>query len=486
LELNMGRHVDHTMLHRAAKYFMDSGKAATHDAAMNLLERFGLTIRAGAEVAHSAAHQTALLTLVNVARRILLGGIEIIGLADAPCLSPLAPDRALSSAVRELGGRLVSEARPAWPSAIIGSAEASTTTAPCWRLTWEGWRGGVIPARHGGALADTDAVGLAPPLAAAACAAEAFAFHAGDQPMAGRRAAGLSLWSPGADWLTVDPSEPRLAFLPSKLWLIGLGNLGQAFAWLLACLPYEDRAAVQLLLQDFDRLAPSNDSTSLLSFLRDVGWRKTRVVAVWLEERGFETFLEERRFGPSTKCTTDEPSVALCGVDNALARSALEKPGFDLIVEAGLGAGPQAFRSFSMHTFPASRSAEELWSRQDAMTADTVEDKPAYRALRQGGMDECGLAQLASRAVGVPFVGLIAAAVALSELLRRLHGGAALELASGSVAALQDIEAIGFSAPPYLGAYLEAAPPSPDRCRSRSLAPGSNMSTPSPDSILDS
>ena len=467
----MGRNVDHTTLHRAAKYFMDSGKAATHDAAMDLLERFGLTIWAGAEVAHSAAHQSALLTLVNVARRTLLGGIEIIGLADAPCLSPLAPNRMLSAAVCELGGRIVSGARPAWPSAIIGGTDGLATTTPCWRLTWDGWRGGVIPLRHSRALAETDAMALAPALAAAVCAAEAFAFHAGDHPMAGRRAAGLSLWNPGADWLTPDPSEPPLAYLPSKLWLIGLGNLGQAFAWLLACLPFEDRAAVQLLLQDFDRLAPSNDSTSLLSFLPDVGRRKTRVVAKWLEESGFETFLEERRFGSWTRRAADEPGVALCGVDNALARSALEKPGFDLVVEAGLGAGPQAFRSFSMHTFPASRPAEELWSRPVGMD-DNVEDKPAYRALRQGGMDECGLAQLASRTVGVPFVGLIAAAIVLSEPLRRLHGGAALELASGSVAALHDVETVGMAAAAYPGAYLEAADPSTDTTRSHCAARG--------------
>ena len=459
----MGRIVDHSTLHRAAKYFMDSGKAATHDAAMDLLERFGLTIQAGAEIRHSADHQTALLTLVNVARRTLLGGIEIVGLADAPCVSPLAPARTLSVAVQEFGGRIVSEARPSWPSAVIGDADIVATEAPNWRVTWEGWRGGVIPVRHGGPLAETDAMALAPALAAAVCAAEAFAYHAGDHPMAGYRTAGLSLWRPGADWCAADPSEPTLAYLPSKLWLIGLGNLGQAFAWLLACLPYEDRARVQLLLQDFDRLAPSNDSTSLLSFLRDVGRRKARVVAAWLDERGFETLIEERPFGPWISRVPDEPSVAFCGVDNALARAALENPGFDLVVEAGLGAGPQAFRSFSMHTFPASRSAEEIWSRQVAATDESFEDKPAYQTLRHEGMDQCGLAQLASRTVGVPFVGLIAAALAVSELLRRLHGGTALELASGSVAALQDVEALNIVGLPYPGAYVEVSAPSPDR-----------------------
>ena len=212
-----------------------------------------------------------------------------------------------------------------------------------------------------------------------------------------------------------------------------------------------------MLLQDFDRLAPSNDSTSLLSFLRDVGQRKTRIVAEWLDERGFETLIEERHFGPWISRAPDEPSVALCGVDNALARAALEKPGFDLVVEAGLGAGPQAFRSFSMHTFPASRSAEQLWSRQVAATDDNFEDRPAYQALRHDGMDQCGLAQLASRTVGIPFVGLIAAALAVSELLRRLHGGTALELASGSAVALQDIEAISIPAQPFTGGYVGTA-----------------------------
>jgi hypothetical protein len=78
-------------------------------------------------------------------------------------------------------------------------------------------------------------------------------------------------------------------------------------------------------------------------------------------------------------------------------------------------------------------------------------------------MDQCGLAQLASRTVGVSFVGLIAAAIAVSELLRRLHGGTALELASGSVAALQDVEALNIAAPLYPGAYVEVSAPSPDR-----------------------
>jgi hypothetical protein len=275
--------------------------------------------------------------------------------------------------------------------------------------------------------------------------------------MAGRRSAGLSLWQPGADWLMDDETETTLAFLPSRLWIIGLGNLGQAFAWALACLPYQDRQEVQLILQDFDRIVSSNESTSLLAFARGVGRRKARVIAEWLEDHGFDTYINERRFGTWTRRAEEEPSVALCGVDNALARIALEKPGFGLVVEAGLGAGPEAFRSLSVHTFPSSRSAEEMWSRQVGQANRNVENMPAYQALQRKGMDTCGLAQLASRTVGVPFVGLVAACLVLSELLRRLNGGRALELVSGSVAALDDIESVEIPCGPYGFGHSRAA-----------------------------
>ena len=450
----MTREIDQDSLHRGAKYFMDSGRAASHEDAMSLLEQFGLTICVGGEIALSEAHQIALLTVVNAARRTLLGGIEIEGLPDCPSLTRLAPRRSLTEAVRELGGVPVSRRRDGWPVALIGDAGPNIAAAPCWRLTWEGWRGGVIPARQNRRLAEGDAIALAPALAAASCAAEAFAYHAGDHPMAGRRASGLSLWRPTRDWLVRDPTEAALAYLPSRLWLIGLGNLGQAFAWLLAALPYDDPSRIQFLLQDFDRIALSNDSTSLLSSVADVGRRKSRIVGDWLEGRGFEIFLSERRFGPSTRRSADEPGAALCGVDNALARAALEEAGFELVVEAGLGAGPNAFRSLSMHTFPAARSAAEIWSRDVALAPETHEGMPAYRALREAGMDPCGLAQLASRTVGVPFVGLIAACLAISELLRRLNGGVALEYASGSAAALEHFECGHHQTPPYAAGHV--------------------------------
>ena len=453
----MGELIDHTKLHRTAKYFMDSGRAETPEKAVALLRGFSLSVVVAPSIVECDAEQIALLSLVNTARRTFLGGVEVAGLPETPLRVPLASASTLKDAVVELGGKVVNAANPRLPTALIGEPELCADSAPTWRLAWSGWRGGVVPASMAPLAPRRPGMPIAPALAAAVCAAEAFAYHAGDHPMAGHRSSGLSLWAPGRDWLLDDPTEVAIAYLPSRLWLIGLGNLGQAFAWLLACLPFCDAAKVELMLQDIDSLAPSNDSTSLLSSCAAVGIKKTRFLADWLETRGFAPAIEERRFGEWTRRAPHEPCVALCGVDNALARLALDKAGFDLVVEAGLGAGPGAFRSFALHTFPSSLNPRRLWSNFLATGATGSSSMPAYDALRARGMDACGLAQLASRTVGVPFVGLTAAALMMAELLRRLHGGDAVEVLSGSLLSLEDMEVVTMTGAPYAYGHVPAA-----------------------------
>lgn len=426
-------------LHRTAKYFMDTGRATSHAQAIQVLRGFGLHIEVGPEVAKSRDHQVALLTLVNAARRTFLGGVQVVGVPGSPLLVPLADARTLDQAVKLLGGKTVNDCKKDWPIALIGSVDTNSLATPSWRVTWDGWRGGVVPSFDGRRLDERPSGGIAPAFAAAVCAAEAFMLYAGDHPMVGRRSSGLSLWRPEADWLKGDDTEPEIAFLPSRLWLIGLGNLGQAYLWILACLPYLDPMSVELILQDYDRIAQSNESTSVLTGRNMVGMMKTRAIAKWVEAKGFRAMLEERRFGEWTCRAMHEPAVALCGVDNAMARASLEHAGFGLVVEAGLGAGPQAFRNFSLHTFPSSLKATQIWANEVTARPD-VSNMPAYDPSRHPHLDACGLAQLASRTVGVPFVSLIAGALVITELLRRLHGGTALELVSGSVSALEDTE----------------------------------------------
>lgn len=82
-----------------------------------------------------------------VARRTFLSGVEVFCLPDSRSLTPLAPKRSLKQAVIELGGRIVSTANHDWPSEAIGDAAYPTTRLTCWRITWNGWRRGVIPLR---------------------------------------------------------------------------------------------------------------------------------------------------------------------------------------------------------------------------------------------------------------------------------------------------------------------------------------------------
>ncbi len=76
--------------------------------------------------------------------------------------------------------------------------------------------------------------------------------------------------------------------------------------------------------------------------------------------------------------------------------------------------------------------------------------------MKAAGADACGLTQLASRTVGVPFVGLTAGAMVIAELLRRLNGGMALELIAGSVAALDAIESVPMEGAPYAFGHVAA------------------------------
>ncbi len=145
-------------------------------------------------------------------------------------------------------------------------------------------------------------------------------------------------------------------------------------------------------------------------------------MATWAERRGFSTSIQERTFAADFKRQADEPAVALCGIDNIAGRRALDQVGFDLVVEAGLGHGHRDFRTMRLHTLPGRRPAADIWTQ--ARDRENVEDRPAYaKLMSEGVLDRCGMTLLAGKAVGAPFVGSIAATLALAEVLRLLHGG---------------------------------------------------------------
>lgn len=410
-------------LHRLVKEALDSGAASSLSEAEAMFRGFDLGFIIRETEARDSHHQAALLTAVALARRVFLGGVSVAGPLDVPLAVPLPFGATLGDAVTALGGTTSSKAA-CGPLVTIGGGPTLRGQGFHIRTVHAGWRGGIVPSYVETTPVEGPNMPLSAMLAAALAVNEAFIFVRTGSGAAGRRPVGLSLWDPSShvDWLSQTASEPDLRYLPSRLWLIGLGHLGQAYLWGLGLLPYLDSAGLSLVLQDFDVMTPSSESTSILTTSDLIGQKKTRALAAWAERRGFTTKVQERRFDGNFTRQAEEPSIALCGLDNAIGRRALDRVGFDLVVEAGLGRGHRDFRSIRLHTLPASRSAAEIWKAED--NSEDVEERLAYqKMLRDGDLDQCGMTLLAGRAVGAPFVGSVASCLALSEVLRLLHGG---------------------------------------------------------------
>ena len=408
-------------LHRLVKLAMDTGEAQSIEHALRIFAGYRIGVAVGPEIATSATHQAALLTFLRLASRVFLGGIDVVMSAGVPCLLPGNPN--IEQAMASAGARRVSSLEPHVPAVCIGTVSLPHSASFAVRAVFSGWRAGVVPV-HAEAPFDFEAeFVLSGALAAALAVNEAFLFVRQDTPEAGFREIGLSLWKPDAveDWWKAENDGPALAYLPSKLWLIGLGHLGQAYLWGLSLLPYARPEEVALVLQDVDAVTASTLSTSILSDDSMVGEKKTRAMAKVMEVRGFKTAIIERRFDELLRIHPDDPQIVLFGVDNALARRALGDAGFKLVVEAGLGSGAKDFRAIRIHTFPGTKDPRELWMPGAEKVINT--EAPAYGDLKSRGLDQCGVTLLAGKAVGAPFVGMTAAALCLAEVLRLLHGG---------------------------------------------------------------
>lgn len=395
--------------HRLAKALVDSGEAASIPEAMDTFGRYGVRIRLGKELACDLGAQIIALTAINAAARSFQGNVLVDG--DDVELSARGFEGQRLFQFLEWAGVSKTPPREAasWPIIAIGAATA-TGAIHAWS---SGWTFGV------GDSMKNEAV-FAPACVAAGglAVSEAFSMLRGDNPYSGRRSIVMSLWDPlqVAKKTAVFDAPPQ-----DGIWLVGLGHLGQAYAWTLGFMrPGETR----VFLQDVDSITKSSVSTSMLSTVSDVNQMKTRIVARWLETRGFKTSLVERRFDGSQRVAASEPTVALFGVDNPAARRVVENCGFRLVIDAGLGAGYRDFRAIRIRTFPGPSMAASLWAAPQSEGAIAL--PAAYQKLLAEGAEACGVTTLASRAVAAPFVGCVAAGYVLAERVRRQLGGAPL------------------------------------------------------------
>lgn len=425
-------------LHRGAKALIDSGEVNSEREALAILERFRLVIVAGPDLATSSVLQAALLTAVNAGSRCLLGGVTVVGCPDARCQVSFPGPDSLHEAITHWGGRLAANPEPNVPVVLIGTTaiplSSLTQGAPVIRATFDGWTGAVTPDGGQDRLRERGIVTPSGILAGALAVSEAFQYWRGKNVTAFRRRVALSLWRPEIRDPWGDPGGvgPEELYLPEKVWLIGLGHLGQAYLWTLTGLPYEDPTLLGVTLQDHDVIQPSNWSTSLLTKRTDAGRKKTRLLAELCEERGIQTVISERRFGDNFRVGPEEPGLALCGVDNVAARRALEYPGFLEVIEAGLGHEREEYLDFRVHTFPASRKACDIW-RDGENPPSLPLHQPAYQQLLQAGENPCGITDVAGAQVAIPFVGAAVSALVIAEAIRAVMNVHRYEQLDGSL-----------------------------------------------------
>lgn len=406
---------------RTAKILLDDGTSPSLQDAVDRIAGWTIQIVIG-EDAVGPGHQAAALTAIAAATR-AAGHVPVAIPATAQATpSTVAWHRGTyAQAITAAGGEIIDIAllTDTHPTLTLGRTGA-VPGAITLQITWNGWVAHVDP--DGGRLVEAGTMPLAPAAAAALAIAETFGYLTA-RPDAGLRTRTLSLWHPETPEPLTDPG-PDLAYLPTGAWLVGLGHLGQAYAWCWGLLPYANPADCLLVLQDDDIVTEANHSTGLLVTVSNLAQPKTRVVAGSLEAIGFRTRLVERRLAPGQTPDATEPSLALIGVDNVRARRAITSCRWTLAVDAGLGSGPTDYTAISIKTFPAAgdSSAVVAWAREPADHGERAASAAAYQRAMATGADRCGVVQLAGRSAAASFVGVLAACLSLAEPLRRLHG----------------------------------------------------------------
>jgi hypothetical protein len=391
---------------RLSKILVDS-TGITFQEAEARLRSFKLEIVIGENSSSPAAHAAA-LTVVSVGRRTFLGGVRIVGRTDQ-ALNTTLPFKAstLGEACQEVGARgFIGEASFTILIGEVAEVGGGSSVA----AYWDGWIAGVRPIVGHEALGDGSN-----PLAG--IAAGALAVGRGFDCARGQEAdlpADISLWGL--------PAPPRFAeiFLPGAIWIVGLGNLGQAFVWALSSLPYSNPGEVSLVLHDFDYVSEENWGTSVLVPDGEYGALKTRLVEQWLDPKEFKVRRVDRRLLPTDRLVEGEPKLAFSGLDKIAARRDMASVGFDAIVDAGLGRTAEDFDKFRVTVFNGKRSINGYFADMEDPAPAGIPDTPAYQAL--ASFDRCGAAEIAGASVAVPHVSAIAAAIAVVRMIALVSG----------------------------------------------------------------
>ncbi len=446
---------------RTGKILIDANKAKTPYEAARFLDSLVLQVAVGPDIAHDMAVQAALATVVNVGQRAFHGGVNVHLERDIVLSTGWTTGKTASATVQRFGGKVVDRLADNRPTLALGRP-STLTGKPILHLTWRGWSGGVVESANDILCGD----GIVPAGIASAAlgVSEIFQQQLG-ATVPGRRDLGVSLWCPHRDWRDDDIVGPTLQYLPAQLWLLGLGHLGQAYAWTLGMLPYATPRDVEIGLVDFDFVVDGNIATQLLTTADDVGRRKTRVVASAFEDLGFRTRLVERAYDDNFRPVIHadpirtEPTIALAGFHDIAPRRLLGNAGFTRVIDGGLGSGWSDYLGILVHSFPSAEDPSTAFVEQPSVKTKLSDAYEAEIARQvESGVDEtvaqCGMLDIAGITVGASFVGAFASSIVVADILRLLHNGT-----NYSIVAIDLRDLSGLQAVPNDGRSPNVSPP---------------------------
>lgn len=419
----MNESIEVDQVSRSILAIVENGSFSGIEAAEDFIAGFQPTIIVGQASLSSYAAQAALITAATCSVRAFHGAHIRLATTSAN-LWRGSSAASLSTVLQEVGADFLPMEKAA-VALLIGDAVLQPSDAfdHVLRVTWEGWTASVVPGPDAERLTEDEGVVMAALAAAGLAVNEIFELAKG-RGVATQRRVQLDLWNLEAE----GPREMRaIAEVPAEWWLVGLGHLGQANAWLLSWLPQPRNRPATVVLQDDETIVKANLSTSLCASAADIGERKSRVVARVLDRAGYTTRILERRLENNFVDSGPERPVALFGVDNLDARRASGHHGWPLVIDVGLGSGANDFGAISLHTFPGDVASDEIASWR----VDTAfEERRRELRLAKSGFqsllanhDICGVEVLAGTNVAASFVGVVAACMAVAEAIKAVHGG---------------------------------------------------------------
>ena len=402
--------IPHLKRSRITKTLTDRANSMDYEAAETRLRSVRLAIVLSAKAGVTAAGQAAMLTAVATGMK-CFERVALVVEGDLPLLYQVPLGVSVESVARILGAQ-ISRTLPSDVSHVVLVGEGMRPSVFAVRCWWDLWRAGSLPLWDDRACGDS-ANPLAGILAGALAIREVFA-HAIDTPRAGTRAALSSLWEP---WERPEQAAlgPREFYIPQKLWLIGLGHLGQGFLWSIGLLPTHGSLIV---LQDDQMAGPENEATGLITSAENVGQRKTRIAKRWLEAKGWSTALIERRHHGDIMVEVDDPPIVITGLDDPEPRLKIARSGYEYMLDAGVGHGPTDFEAMQIRVMRKGDDPSLLWANPPIpKKIDDVLRLDAYKelAVREG---RCGTFTLAQASVAVPFVGAAAGALVIAQAIR--------------------------------------------------------------------